>query len=325
MVCHTARARGAEGRGQFLRLFTVVGVVGFTIGTFGCAPLRAGLARCRSGCRGELGREGEQRPDRARGSPPAPPTLPPCPSSALHPPGPKAMSMSGAAHADAEQDIKECGAWPRVGSGPRRARRRREAAEVAAARRARARLRAGQRHAGAGRMGSLSRRRKGEREERRRPRAFRRAAVRLEGVALAVEGEGKCRDGAPSCASPPARTRPQSACEPIAAIALQQLTRARCGWTSAYIIANCGSTESLARCSRCHAVYFCSVMCQKAYWPFHRAWCRRNDFADAIEANEPKFARWMRKHGKQAVLKVRVALLCALLRWRWPQVCVHPS
>ena len=31
--------------------------------------------------------------------------------------------------------------------------------------------------------------------------------------------------------------------------------------------------------------------------------CRRNDFADAIEATEPKFAKWMRKHGKIAVLK----------------------
>ena len=41
----------------------------------------------------------------------------------------------------------------------------------------------------------------------------------------------------------------------------------------------------------------------QAYWPFHKAWCRSNDFADAVEATEPKFARWMRKHGKLAVLK----------------------
>ena len=41
----------------------------------------------------------------------------------------------------------------------------------------------------------------------------------------------------------------------------------------------------------------------QAYWPFHRTQCKRNDFADAIEEAEPKFARWMRKHGKQAVLK----------------------
>ena len=43
--------------------------------------------------------------------------------------------------------------------------------------------------------------------------------------------------------------------------------------------------------------------CAQAYWPFHREFCRKNDFADMIEKDEPKFARWMRKHGKQAVLK----------------------
>jgi hypothetical protein len=42
---------------------------------------------------------------------------------------------------------------------------------------------------------------------------------------------------------------------------------------------------------------------QQAYWPFHKEWCTRNDFADLIEKQEPKFAKWMRKHGKQAVLK----------------------
>ncbi|KAK3265120.1 hypothetical protein CYMTET_26177 [Cymbomonas tetramitiformis] len=67
--------------------------------------------------------------------------------------------------------------------------------------------------------------------------------------------------------------------------------------------ANCGSTENLGRCSRCHSAWFCSVKCQKAYWPFHKEWCKKNDFADMIEKSEPKFANWMRKHGKVAVLK----------------------
>lgn len=31
--------------------------------------------------------------------------------------------------------------------------------------------------------------------------------------------------------------------------------------------------------------------------------CRRNEFADAVEDAEPKFASWMRSHGKLAVLK----------------------
>lgn len=42
---------------------------------------------------------------------------------------------------------------------------------------------------------------------------------------------------------------------------------------------------------------------RQAYWPFHKTQCRRNEFADAIEEREPKFAAWMRSHGKQAVLK----------------------
>ena len=66
---------------------------------------------------------------------------------------------------------------------------------------------------------------------------------------------------------------------------------------------NCGATEDLALCSRCHTAHFCSRKCQKAYWPFHREWCRRNDFADEVERTQPKFARFLRKHGKQAVLK----------------------
>ena len=41
----------------------------------------------------------------------------------------------------------------------------------------------------------------------------------------------------------------------------------------------------------------------QAYWPFHKARCVANDFADALEHTEPKFARWMRKHGKVAVIK----------------------
>ena len=41
----------------------------------------------------------------------------------------------------------------------------------------------------------------------------------------------------------------------------------------------------------------------QAYWPFHKPECKRNEFADAIQEKEPKFAAWMRKHGKQAVLK----------------------
>ncbi len=42
---------------------------------------------------------------------------------------------------------------------------------------------------------------------------------------------------------------------------------------------------------------------KKACWPFHRSACRPNQFADAVEAAEPKFAGWMRGHGKLAVLK----------------------
>jgi hypothetical protein len=36
----------------------------------------------------------------------------------------------------------------------------------------------------------------------------------------------------------------------------------------------------------------------KAYWPFHRDLCKGNEFADAVEASEPKFAKWMRDHGE---------------------------
>lgn len=67
--------------------------------------------------------------------------------------------------------------------------------------------------------------------------------------------------------------------------------------------ANCASLDNLGRCSRCHTAWFCSVKCQRAYWPFHKEWCKKNDFADMIETEQPKFAKWMRKHGKIAVLK----------------------
>ena len=108
---------------------------------------------------------------------------------------------------------------------------------------------------------------------------------------------------------------------------------------------NCGATEGLLRCSRCHAAWFCSLQCHKvaekrqepaagtmpdpypntqrapllphpapapalclrvtqSYWPFHKSACRRNDFADAVEQQEPQFAAWMRGHGKLAVLQV---------------------
>ena len=70
---------------------------------------------------------------------------------------------------------------------------------------------------------------------------------------------------------------------------------------------NCGAADSeetaLALCSRCHSIHFCSRKCQRAYWPFHRVWCVKNDFADHVEKSQPKFARFLRKHGKQAVLK----------------------
>lgn len=41
----------------------------------------------------------------------------------------------------------------------------------------------------------------------------------------------------------------------------------------------------------------------QAYWPFHKTACNRNEFADSVEDVEPKFASWMRSHGKLAVLK----------------------
>ena len=52
-----------------------------------------------------------------------------------------------------------------------------------------------------------------------------------------------------------------------------------------------------------HRVTRSYFLCVQAYWPFHKSQCRRNEFADIIEESEPKFARWMRSHGKLAVLK----------------------
>ncbi|KAL6752635.1 hypothetical protein V8C86DRAFT_573995 [Haematococcus lacustris] len=66
---------------------------------------------------------------------------------------------------------------------------------------------------------------------------------------------------------------------------------------------NCGATAGLMRCSRCHSAHFCSLACHKSYWPVHRQHCRKNEFADAIEAQEPRFAAFMRKHNKLAVLR----------------------
>lgn len=67
-----------------------------------------------------------------------------------------------------------------------------------------------------------------------------------------------------------------------------------------------GALRCVCAASRCHpsGLTVClSLSAAQAYWPFHKAWCRQNDFADAVEKTEPKFARWMRKHGKLAVLK----------------------
>jgi hypothetical protein len=72
---------------------------------------------------------------------------------------------------------------------------------------------------------------------------------------------------------------------------------ARCGPRNTTLIrAACSSAPA----PRAHAA---PPRAAQSYWPFHRAWCRSNEFADAIEATEPRFARWMRKHHKIAVLK----------------------
>ena len=77
----------------------------------------------------------------------------------------------------------------------------------------------------------------------------------------------------------------------------------RATWDMKKECSNCGETLNLMLCSRCKSAYFCSASCQKAYWPFHKTECRKNEFADAIEHEDPKFARWMRRHRKLAVLK----------------------
>ena len=48
---------------------------------------------------------------------------------------------------------------------------------------------------------------------------------------------------------------------------------------------------------------YCHDLPLQAYWPIHKPECQKNEFADAVESSEPKFARWMRSHGKLAVLK----------------------
>jgi len=68
--------------------------------------------------------------------------------------------------------------------------------------------------------------------------------------------------------------------------------------------ANCGIRGVVSfRCSRCRNAWFCGSECQAAYWPLHKPECKVNEFADIIESTEPKFATWMRNHGKLAQLK----------------------
>ncbi|PNH12039.1 hypothetical protein TSOC_001052 [Tetrabaena socialis] len=58
--------------------------------------------------------------------------------------------------------------------------------------------------------------------------------------------------------------------------------------------ANCGAADELLRCSRCRSEWFCSLACHK--------FCRRNEFADVLEEGDPRFAGWLRQHGKQAII-----------------------
>lgn len=59
----------------------------------------------------------------------------------------------------------------------------------------------------------------------------------------------------------------------------------------------------MERCKMCRSAYFCSEECRKEYEPFRKRWCKQNQFADAMENDDPKFAEWMRKHGRQAVIR----------------------
>lgn len=76
-------------------------------------------------------------------------------------------------------------------------------------------------------------------------------------------------------------------------------------------------------CSSPAAYLLLLLLLLQAYWPFHKSACRRNDFADAIEHQEPQFAAWMRKHGKLAVLQVHAALNHSNIAHAWCYL-VHP-
>jgi hypothetical protein len=143
-------------------------------------------------------------------------------------------------------------------------------------------------------------------------------------------GEGKPLP-LPSCAQPTAaRTSSCSAARAAAApgSAPSPVTR------SLHPFAATTSIQEACKASRsrCTASSFALRLPRRqAYWPFHRAACRRNEFADAIEASEPAFAAWMRRHGKQAVLgdgaQPRTAPRAPPrpLRARSPRARPHPS
>lgn len=66
---------------------------------------------------------------------------------------------------------------------------------------------------------------------------------------------------------------------------------------------SCPNGSPLLRCSRCRSIFYCSPTCAKSYWPFHKSSCKKNEFADQVEGADPKFASWLREHGRQAQLK----------------------
>ena len=86
---------------------------------------------------------------------------------------------------------------------------------------------------------------------------------------------------------------------------------------------NCGVEGKMERCPACRTAYFCSDACKKEYEPFHKRWCKSNHFADAVEKDEPEFASWLRKHGRQAVVRdadvarmqVRFCMSTAIVPW----------